>query len=279
MNFLRHWQRLAAPCGTAAVVVHRSSCRNVEAQTASWESVEAYASDQATEYAAGRGPKRAPEIDERYRRFFQWASSRGQTGAEYMLHTAQWRGEHGGAWVALEPNIVPYELEAGVEHWNLWYHPATTPGSADLDLQAGAEVELVCSNDTGAAHHLGCIRSVRRVAYDSSEHYVVEGASGAVVTVGRADLRCCKTQGRWAAVLRHVRLFLPSLADNEVIIFQNIKELRSVPEIAHAHVFIRPRTKATADALRALRLRWRLSSPWAEAERLAGRGSEVGFSK
>ncbi|CAK0795410.1 unnamed protein product, partial [Prorocentrum cordatum] len=180
----------------------------------SWEGLGAYAADQRGAVAAGHALGRRPEIDERYRRYFRWAAERGQAGWQYLVQTAQWRCEHGGPWVALEPNIVPYDLEPGVEHWNLWYHPATTPGSAELDM---------------------------------------------------------------GVVLRHVRLFLPALEDGEVVLFQNIPEFRSVPEVAHAHVFVRPRGSSTAEELCELRKAWRLRSPWAEHERLGGRGAEVGF--
>ena len=29
---------------------------------------------------------------------------------------------------AFEPNIVPYEVAAGIEHWVLWHHPKRVPG-------------------------------------------------------------------------------------------------------------------------------------------------------
>jgi len=276
MSFMRRGlQRAAGPCSAAALLQAQSRHREARAESASWQCLEAYALDQVAEVAAGRGPRRLPPIDERYRRYFRWAAERGQTGAQYLVTTAQWRAEHGGPWVALEPNIVAYDLDAGIEHWNLWYHPGTTPGSADLDLQPGAEV-LVSAAD-GAAGGLGRICRVRRITYGAQETYDVRLASGEMTTVGREHLQPLHAPGRWAAVLRHVRLFLPSLQDGEVVVFQNVPELRSVPEVAHAHVFLRPRSKATQEALRELRLQWRDRSPWAEHERLGGRGHEVGF--
>jgi hypothetical protein len=47
--------------------------------------------------------------------------------------------------------------------------------------------------------------------------------------------------------------------------------------MAHVHVFLRPQSEGTTSALTNLRLERRLRSPWAEAERLGGRASEVGF--
>jgi hypothetical protein len=81
-----------------------------------------------------------------------------------------------------------------------------------------------------------------------------------------------------ALYVPHVRNFLPTLrAADEIVAFQNLPQFRSVPQMAHAHVFIRPRTDATSAALAALRRERLIRSPWAEAERAAGRGDEVGF--
>ena len=80
------------------------------------------------------------------------------------------------------------------------------------------------------------------------------------------------------AIIAHVRHFLPSLvSDDEIIAFQSQPQFRTVPEMAHVHVLLRPRSEPTARALSDLRLERRLRSPWAEAERLGGRGHEVGF--
>merc|ERR1719195_1008424 len=185
------------------------------APPACWSAIRAYAADQRTEHEAGRGPRRIPEIDERYHRYGSWLKDRGQKGWEYLLKSALWRcSEPGQPSVALEPNIVAYDVEAGIEHWNLWYHPGTTAGNADLAM---------------------------------------------------------------SDVLRHARLFLPSLQEAEVALWQNIPELRSVPEMAHAHVMLRPQTAETRSEVAELRTNWRLRSPWAEHERMGGRGHEVGF--
>lgn len=182
---------------------------------ASWETIRAFAADQAGEALAGRGPKRTAAVEARYKRYSDWCASRGHTGVELILGTALWKpvGD-GGPRVALEPNIVPYHVAAGIEHWVLWYHPETTPGGADLDP---------------------------------------------------------------AAFPSHVRLFLNVDATEECCCFQNLPERRSVPTMAHAHIFLRPRRPETRSALAKLRAERRLRSPWAEAERLGGRGAEVGF--
>lgn len=183
--------------------------------TCPWESIEVYAKNQAEEAAANRGPRRTEAIEERYQRYSRWCSSRGHTGVELILATAVWLTVSGDVQVALEPNIVPYHLDAGISHWVLWYHPSTTLGTTDLDP------ELIPA---------------------------------------------------------HVRLFLPSLrVEDEAIAFQNLPQYRSVPQMAHAHVFLRARTDATANAIAALQAERRIRSPWAEAERLGGRGDEVGF--
>lgn len=264
----------------------------VQAQprAASWETLEAYARDQVGEVAAGRGPTRAPPIDERYRRYFAWARTRETSGAQYLVATAQWRpAEHCGPWVALEPNIVAYELEPGIEHWNLWYHPNTTPGSADLDLLAGAEVEVLPDPADAASRRPGRIVKVRRLRWEAPEAYEVLMLDEArspqdaalepeVMLVGRERLAAPVSLGRWAAVLRHARVFLPTLREDEAVIFQNVPQFRSVPEVAHAHVFVRPRCEETRSALRQLRREWRDRSPWGEHERSGGRGDEVGYA-
>jgi hypothetical protein len=273
MSAFRLPLRAALPV-SAALYALPASRRRREAQcesAASWEVLQAYAEDQRREVAAGRGPRRDQTIDERYRRYFSWAKGRGHTGAEYITLTAKWCCEHGGPWVALEPNIVPYDMDPGIEHWNLWYHPSTTAGTADLDMQVGAKVEI----RNGADTRKGTVRSVRGWAADSTCIVAVTTDDGEVVTVPRSEIR---PQG-WAAVLQHVRIFLPKLQDEEVVIFQNIPELRSVPEVAHAHVFIRASSSTTQAALRRLRHDWQMRSPWAEAERLGGRGCEVGFEE
>merc|ERR1740129_190225 len=106
------------------------------------------------------------------------------------------------------------------------------------------------------------IQEVRRSG--TNVEYLLRLDDGQSLLVGREVLRPSLSPGRWAAVLRHVRLFLPELRDDEVVIFQNIPSLRSVPEVAHAHVFIRPRTTSTRESLRELRRQWRIRSPWAE---------------
>lgn len=243
----------------------------------SWLCLHAYASDQLGELAAKRGPARSPEIDERYGRYFRWLQARGQRGGEYLVQTAQWRTVSGGPSVALEPNIVPYELESGIEHWILWYHPETTPGSADLDLLPGAEVELRAGCSLGMPALRGCILAVRRAEHSADPTFVISLGTGDSVATSGDALAPCRDQRRWAAVLGHLRLFLPFVEDDEVVIFQNVRALRSVPDVAHAHVFIKPRTWRTKEAVQQLRSAWRLRSPWAEAERLTGRGSEVGW--
>lgn len=199
--------------------------------TCPWDAIQAYAADQEAEAAAQRGPRRTSAIAERYRRYSAWCASRDHTGVDLILATAVWipadadgpteLGAGVGSLarhaltIALEPNIVPYHLDPGIEHWILWYHPASLPGDSDLDSSLFVPL---------------------------------------------------------------VRRFLPSLqATDELVAFQNLPQFRSVPQMAHAHIFLRPCTTATAGAVAALRAERRLRSPWAEAERLAGRAAEVGW--
>lgn len=248
--------------------------RATEAQGASWDTLAAYAADQRGEVAAGRGPRRPQEIEERYQRYFQWSASRGVAGAEYLVLSAQWRSVHNGPWVALEPNIVPYDVESGIEHWTIWYHPRTTAGTADLDVQVGAVVELF-SDAAGSGRSTlqrGRIWALVGSGEDTTYEVAADG-TGERYKVKRTELRPCG----YDAVLQHIRVFLPALGEEEVVIFQNVPERRSVPEVAHAHVFIRPSRPGNYEELQRLRREWQLRSPWAEHERLTGRAAEVGF--
>mmetsp|Transcript_53986 Transcript_53986/g.96684 ORF Transcript_53986/g.96684 Transcript_53986/m.96684 type:complete len:207 (+) Transcript_53986:23-643(+) len=188
----------------------------LDVEPSSWDHILKYANDQAGEAAAGRGPRRSTEVEARYKRYSAWCMEREHTTLQLLLAVNSWRPVSSRRFfakecrVALEPNIVPYHCDAGIEHWVLWYHPEDTPGSTDLDHDSSAE---------------------------------------------------------------HVRTFI-SLQDDELIVFQNLPEFRSVPEIAHAHAFVRPLCDTSAAALQALREERRIRSPWAEAERLGGRGDE-----
>ena len=191
--------------------------RGFATEPASWATVLAFARDQAGEASVGRGPKRTTEVEERYNRYKEWCAQRGHTGVELVLILSAWV-QVDGRRIALEPNVVPYHLQDGMEHWVLWYHPDDTAPSTNLQGE-------LCENDVRAFF-------------------------------------CTCTE---------------TLGPDELIAFQNPKEFRSVPEIAHAHVFLRPRTDEHAATLAALRKDRRLRSPWAEAERLGGRAAQVGF--
>jgi hypothetical protein len=70
--------------------------------------------------------------------------------------------------------------------------------------------------------------------------------------------------------LQHLRTFIPTLSEDEVVMFQNLPESRSIPQMAHMHVFFRHRYcgSDTHSFLKIHREQWALRSPWAEAERL-----------
>lgn len=144
---------------------------------ASWATICAFADDQIGEAEAGRGPTRTVAVETRYRRYTQWCASRGHTGVDLVLATALWKevggaaSHQGGVRVALEPNIVPYHAEAGIEHWVMWYDPALVPGGTDLDpsafathvLSAGRTRRPLARQSTGpAAAALRPLRVVRR---------------------------------------------------------------------------------------------------------------------
>merc|ERR1712190_632864 len=102
-------------------------------------------------------------------------------------------------------------------------------------MQAGSIVEF---RNTGKR---GRVESVRGWAADPTcTIAVMADETGETVVVARSELRPLGG----AAVLQHVRVFLPSLQEEEVILFQNVPEMRLVPQIAHAHVFVRVGTIA-----------------------------------
>jgi len=228
---------------------------------ASWESLVAFAASPLTTITEGRGPRRSGEVDTRYRRYMAWLNSREQTPSEYLAATGQWREVPGGPTVALEPNIAPFELEAGIEQWNLWYNSMDI---VDLDIQPGCQVMFLDDAPTSA----------KVIAYQPDAKCQILSANGSMLCV---DLRSLFGSGDWTAVWEHLRFMLPSLQNDEAIVFQNPRQLRLAPDLPFANVFIRANCKATRNDLHAHRLRWRDQSPWAEHERLLGRGNEVGY--
>mmetsp|Transcript_24007 Transcript_24007/g.48825 ORF Transcript_24007/g.48825 Transcript_24007/m.48825 type:complete len:235 (+) Transcript_24007:60-764(+) len=57
------------------------------------------------------------------------------------------------------------------------------------------------------------------------------------------------------------------LRPEDVVCFQNIPVLRSLPRVPHSHVFVRKRglSNGSRQALRASRREWRLRSPWLQS--------------
>jgi len=230
---------------------------------ASWESVAAYAASPLLTITEGRGPRRSPDVDARSRRYMEWLTTREQAPSEYLAATAQWREIPGGPTVALEPNIAPFELETGIEQWNLWYNSLDI---AELDIQPGCHVMFMDNAPTPS--------SVKVIAYQSDAKCQILHAKGSLLCV---DIRSLFGSGDWTAVWEHLRFMLPSLQHDEAIVFQNPRQLRREPDFPCVNVFIRTTCKATQNDLDAHRLRWRDQSPWAEHERLLGRGNEVGY--
>jgi len=188
----------------------------------SWEEVRAYAAAQEAQLAAGLGPRRAPETDAVYELYKRWCDAHSaelrnekcagfSTNALYVLRYTAWEKEKAGAvGVALEPNIVPYTLDAGISHWVLWHHPTLSAAHGDAELE---------------------VRSERRIV---------------------------------AALLEAAAL---ESDEEQLIAFQNVPALRSIPELAHAHVFLRPDLATEEGLALAARLERRgeahaAHSPW-----------------
>eukprot|EP00618_Florenciella_parvula_P032361 CAMPEP_0119500150 /NCGR_PEP_ID=MMETSP1344-20130328/22375_1 /TAXON_ID=236787 /ORGANISM="Florenciella parvula, Strain CCMP2471" /LENGTH=348 /DNA_ID=CAMNT_0007536205 /DNA_START=1 /DNA_END=1044 /DNA_ORIENTATION=+ len=176
---------------------------------ASWATIAAYAADQLGEVAAGRGPKRHPNVEAAYSLYKGAIGAMGLNNHQYLVQYTQWTSAPDGRRAALEPNLVPYHLEAEISHWVLWHHPDDCHGK-------GGDVDD-----------------------PSAEFLLVEEILRQEGCAPRAD---------------------------EAIIFQNHPSMRSVPTIAHSHVFFRPtndeRGRRLTTTLGTLREAWRARSPF-----------------
>lgn len=95
----------------------------------SWERLKEYAGNQSLI----NPPQRAAAAERTYTQYKQWLSTLQPplTNAGYVLNTCLWNEERR---VAFEPCMVPYALDAGIEHWVLWFHPdahAAVPAGQD----------------------------------------------------------------------------------------------------------------------------------------------------
>ena len=73
-------------------------------------------------------------------------------------------------------------------------------------------------------------------------------------------------------VLRLLKAAEVDLSVDDCLTYQNVPELRSLPTIAHSHVFLRTNrlSESSHAALSRMRRRWRDRSPWLQAERTGG---------
>jgi hypothetical protein len=197
---------LAATCARAADTAAYSRLPT------SWAGIAAYSTNQVEQRAAGLGPMRHPDMEALYTRYKAWIRTQQLDNHGYVATYTRWEPlalDGVARPCALEPNIVPYHVEPGVEHWVLWHHPDVTAGETELE--------------------------------PAEELRVLHGLL-------RAD-------------------GVASLRPDEVIVFQNVPSMRSIPTIAHSHVFLRPRAsdeegarlRAAMDARRAA---WSARSPW-----------------
>ena len=170
----------------------------------------------------------------------------------------------------------------------MWYDPATVPGGADLDPSAFAThvpgagrvcrplapgspltqpPQRACLSPPPASHR----------ARPEVPWWLLRTREGRPEPSGALVHAAARSLLLLGGPARHqVRAFV-DVGDAECCCYQNPPERRSVPQVAHAHVFLRARSPETAAALAQLRAARRLRSPWAEAERIGGRGGEVGF--
>ena len=181
-----------------------------------WAELQIHADSQLARYEMGEYPGRSDAGNQIYTQYKAWCSQRGISNAEYILKYVQWQKG-----CALEPCLMPYLLDDGLEHWILWHHP-DTPSAA-----AGASIEVTLPGDV----------ELDREREKDTVLETMEAASG------------------------------EKLDRSLVITYQNVKQLRSIPQIAHAHVFFHvPRMPAAAQqALVEMRASWRQRSPWLNA--------------
>jgi hypothetical protein len=81
---------------------------------------------------------RSPEATERYASYKAWCAEHALTNEAYVLAYTAWSGtlQNPRDHVSLAPNLAPYALEPGIEHWVLWHHPDAVPPTASLDAHA-----------------------------------------------------------------------------------------------------------------------------------------------
>jgi hypothetical protein len=186
---------------------HRHNGRASDSLPWTWLALRAYSESTDPRH----NPRRHPSGEAIYSRYKAWIQERGLDNHGYIVRYAKWSASG----LALEPNLVPYHLEAGVSHWVLWHHPdLDAPGDKTLDP---SEERLL----------------VARLLGD-------EESSG------------------------------PTLRPSEVIVYQNAPANRSIPTIAHSHVFFFPAGDAPglrlSAQLAARRAAWRARSPWLNRE-------------
>ena len=227
--------------------------RGLATEPSSWATIGAYAEDQAGEVAAGRGPRRTAEV------------------ASHPMHT------HTTPRCTLACSDSHYYRPGNeCRHWmpscqvDLRYRRYST-WCAERG-HTGVEFVLSTSiwRDVEGARVALEPNIVPYFCEESIEHWILWYHPD--VTPGSADL----DRNMVTKLVSHFFLPLTLSAVNHIA-FQNLPAFRSVPEVAHAHVFLQPRGDLSEKALSELRKERRLRSPWAEAERLGGRGAEVGY--
>ena len=178
-----------------------TSVRALPRRAASWKWLHAFSQNQI----AMPPPVRSSAETARYAQYMHWCTERGITNAEYVLKYVRWKE---GA-LALEPSMVPYRLEPGLQHWILWHHPdKSVPGDATL---------------------LPCKQS-------------------ALVQAMIAQELAHKVEA--------------SALSGSILCFQNIPERRSIPAIAHAHVFLRTENPDVLKLMARWHAEWLQRSPF-----------------
>ena len=176
-----------------------------------------------------RLPQRSTASEDNYTAYKEWCARHHVTNEQYVLKYTNWT-QVAGQCVSLEPCLVPYHLAPGIHHFVLWHHPPRGGNDGGTNTTNGS------SGHHG--HH-----------HDHHDH-------GGACLPGTTDL--VPTQE-----LELVQLLLAcDVQESEACVFQQLPEHRSIPSIAHAHVFLRCATPELTEVVEQRHNNWLARSPF-----------------
>ena len=177
-------------------------------------------------------PCRAEGETTLYDKYKRWLVAHEVSNPDYIRRYVGWSDED----VALEPNLVPYNVAEGIEHWTLWFNDRTYS-----DVPSVAEVNR---------HLLACVPGL--AAGDFQGGLSVETDADAAVEAQ------------------------PETITSSCVWYENHPMLKSIPEIVHLHVFIRrENNEEVGGSLDRMREAWVKRSPFLQdVEGVSGRAGD-----